>query len=65
MFLYEYITNLIHISLGFISARYSQFGLFIAAAFTAYEYVTSKTKAELYTDYLEFIIGLIIGLSWW
>ena len=62
-FFYEYLTNLIHIALGFIAAYDVRFGIFIAAAYTAYEALTSKNLKEVVTDYLEFIIGIMLRWS--
>ena len=57
----EFTTNLAHIVLGYISAKIQLLGIVIATAFTAYEYIQSKTLKEVVTDYLEFIIGLMLG----
>lgn len=62
-FLYELVTNFIHIALGYLAARLGVLGLLVAAVFTAYEYLTSKNKLELYTDYAEFAMGLLLGIS--
>jgi len=61
-FLYEFLTNLLHIALGYLAVRLGVAGLLIAAVFTAYEYLTSKNKGELFTDYLEFLMGMVVGL---
>jgi hypothetical protein len=61
-FLYEFLTNFIHIGLGYLAARLGVLGLLVAAAFTAYEYLTSKNKLELYTDYMEFVVGVLLGI---
>jgi len=63
LFFYEYLTNLIHIFLGFLAAYDVRFGIFIAAAYTAYEALTSKSLRELIADYLEFIIGIMLRWS--
>jgi hypothetical protein len=57
----EFTTNLIHILLGYISAKIPLLGILIAASFTSYEYIQSKNLKEVITDYLEFIIGIMLG----
>jgi mannitol-specific phosphotransferase system IIBC component len=57
----EFTTNLVHIVLGYISAKIPWLGILIAASFTAYEYIQSKNLKELMTDYLEFMIGIMLG----
>ena len=57
----EFTTNLVHIVLGYVSGKMPLLGILIAASFTAYEYIQSKTLKEVITDYLEFIIGIMLG----
>jgi len=62
-FLYEVLTNGVHVFLGYVSAKIPLLGIVIAAVFTAYEYLTSRTPLEVLTDYTEFIIGVLLGLA--
>jgi len=57
----EFTTNLTHVLLGYISAKIPLLGILIAASFTAYEYLQSKNLKEVVTDYLEYIIGIMLG----
>jgi hypothetical protein len=60
--LYEFFTNFFHIIVGYISVKIGVPGLIIACIFLTYEYLTSKNKVELFSDYFEFLVGILIAL---
>lgn len=60
---FELMTNLTHVLLGYVSSKIPLVGIIIAALFTTYEYMQCKSFKELFSDYVEYVIGILLGLA--
>jgi len=61
--LYELVTSIFHVILGFFTVHIHYYGLIIACIYVAYEILQSKTELEYVEDLLEYATGIALGIG--